>query len=153
MTEICCRLDGLPLAIELAAAWVRSIPLAELATQLHGRFHLLTSGNRTALPRHQTLRAVFAWSWDLLTDDERNLAQRLAVFPGTVTPQSAEAVYTPISADSPSTFLKPLKDWQLIPRWYSRSGSSVRGITRVRLFIQRGLVFPMGKVSPPPQIE
>ncbi|MFH9067503.1 BTAD domain-containing putative transcriptional regulator [Streptomyces coeruleorubidus] len=95
VTEICTHLDGLPLAIELAAARLRSMSLAELAKRLTDRFVLLTSGSRTALPRHRTLRAIFAWSWDLLTDEERHLAQRLAVFPGTITPESAMAVYAP----------------------------------------------------------
>jgi predicted ATPase len=90
--EVCRRLDGLPLAIELAAARLRSLPLAELAARLGGRFGLLTAGTRTAPPRHQTLYAVVAWSWDLLNGEERALAERLSVFPGSITPHSAEAV-------------------------------------------------------------
>ncbi|GAA1757341.1 BTAD domain-containing putative transcriptional regulator [Nonomuraea bangladeshensis] len=80
--EICRRLDGLPLAIELAAARLRALTPRELADRLGDRFLLLTGGSRTALPRHRTLRAVVAWSWDLLDDDERVLAERLAVFAG-----------------------------------------------------------------------
>ncbi|MGW5673268.1 ATP-binding protein, partial [Micromonospora sp. NPDC003776] len=87
--EVCRRLDGLPLAIELAAARTRTLPVEELAARLSDRFRLLTGGSRTAMPRHRTLRAVVAWSWDLLESDERRLAQRLAVFPGAVTPESA----------------------------------------------------------------
>ena len=68
VVEICRRLDGLPLAIELAAARLRSLPVTEVAARLDDRFRLLTGGSRTALPRHRTLRAVVAWSWDLLTD-------------------------------------------------------------------------------------
>jgi len=90
--EVCQRLDGLPLAIELAAARLRSLPLAELAARLGGRFGLLTAGTRTAPPRHRTLHAVVAWSWDLLNGEERALAERLSVFPGSITPHSAEAV-------------------------------------------------------------
>ena len=82
MVEICRRLDGLPLAIELAAARLRSLPVEEVAARLDDRFRLLTGGSRTALPRHRTLRAVVAWSWDLLEPAERQLADRLAVFPG-----------------------------------------------------------------------
>jgi predicted ATPase len=80
--EICRRLDGLPLAIELAAARLRALTPRELAARLDDRFLLLTGGSRTALPRHQTLRAVVAWSWDLLEPLERALAERLAVFTG-----------------------------------------------------------------------
>ena len=91
VVEICRRLDGLPLAIELAAARLRSLPVREVATRLGDRFRLF-SGSRTAVPRHQTLRAAVAWSWDLLDDEERGVAERLAVFPGAVTPDSAARV-------------------------------------------------------------
>ncbi|GIJ65482.1 ATP-binding protein [Virgisporangium ochraceum] len=91
VVEICRRLDGLPLAIELAAARLRALSPTQVADRLDDRFRLLTGGSRTALPRHRTLRAVVAWSWDLLTDDERRLAERLAVFPSTITPESAGA--------------------------------------------------------------
>ncbi|MGI5271753.1 BTAD domain-containing putative transcriptional regulator [Nonomuraea sp. CA-218870] len=90
--EVCRRLDGLPLAIELAAARLRSFPLEELATRLDDRFALLSGVSRAAEPRHRTLRAVVAWTWDLLEDDERRLARRLAAFPGGITVESAEAV-------------------------------------------------------------
>ena len=92
VVEICRRLDGLPLALELAAARLRTLPPAELAARLDDRFRLLTGGSRTALPRHRTLRAVVDWSWELLTDEERELAMRLAVFPAGATAQSATAV-------------------------------------------------------------
>ncbi|TDD79868.1 helix-turn-helix domain-containing protein [Actinomadura darangshiensis] len=90
--EICRRLDGLPLAIELAAARLRSLSAEQVAARLDDRFRLLNGGNRTALPRHRTLRAVVAWSWDLLDDDERRFAERLSVFPGTVSPATASRV-------------------------------------------------------------
>jgi predicted ATPase/DNA-binding winged helix-turn-helix (wHTH) protein len=92
VVEIVRRLDGLPLAIELAAARLRTLPVAEIARRLSDRFKLLTGGSRTAMPRHRTLHAVVEWSWDLLSDDERQLAQRLAVFSGGVTPPAAAAV-------------------------------------------------------------
>ncbi len=79
---ICRRLDGLPLAIELAAARLRAIPLGTLAERLDDRFALLSRGARTALPRQRTLRAVVDWSYDLLFDDERRLFARLSVFVG-----------------------------------------------------------------------
>jgi predicted ATPase/DNA-binding SARP family transcriptional activator len=92
VVEIVRRLDGLPLAIELAAARTRALQVDEIAARLSDRFRLLTGGSRTALPRHRTLRAVVAWSWDLLSDAERELVERLAVFPAGATPDSAEAV-------------------------------------------------------------
>jgi predicted ATPase/DNA-binding SARP family transcriptional activator len=92
VVEIVRRLDGQPLAIELAAARIRSLPVEEIASRLSDRFRLLTGGSRTALPRHRTLRAVVAWSWDLLGDAERLLVERLSVFPAGATPESAEAV-------------------------------------------------------------
>ncbi|MEV8635299.1 BTAD domain-containing putative transcriptional regulator [Streptosporangium sp. NPDC051023] len=90
VVEICRRLDGLPLAIELATARLRSLTVEQVAARLDDRFRLLTGGSRTALPRHRTLRAVVEWSWDLLDDAERRLAERLAVFPGGVTLEAAE---------------------------------------------------------------
>ncbi|WP_333739014.1 AfsR/SARP family transcriptional regulator, partial [Streptomyces sp. IBSBF 2806] len=78
--EICRRLDGLPLAVELAAARLRMLTPRQIADRLDDRFRLLTSGSRTALPRQQTLRAVVDWSWDLLDEDERDVLARLSVF-------------------------------------------------------------------------
>ena len=79
---ICRHLDGIPLAIEFAAARAASLGIARVASGLRDRFALLTTGHRTALPRHQTLRAVFDWSYTLLSEAERLLLHRLAVFPG-----------------------------------------------------------------------
>jgi predicted ATPase/DNA-binding SARP family transcriptional activator len=90
--EICRRLDGMPLALELAAARLRSMTVAQIAGRLGDRFRLLTSGSRTALPRQRTLRAVVEWSWDLLTDAELVLARRLAVFTGGAELGAIEAV-------------------------------------------------------------
>ncbi|MGH3208272.1 MAG: BTAD domain-containing putative transcriptional regulator [Trebonia sp.] len=92
VTDIVRRLDGLPLAIELAAARLRTLPLAEISRRLTDRFRLLTGGSRTALPRHRTLRAVVEWSWDLLTPAERLLAERFSVFPAGAAPASVAAV-------------------------------------------------------------
>ncbi|MGH3150121.1 MAG: ATP-binding protein, partial [Streptosporangiaceae bacterium] len=90
--DICRRLDGLPLAVELAAARLRALPLATLAERLDDRFRLLSRGARTALPRQQTLRAVVDWSYDLLFSDERRLFARLATFTGGCGLPAAEAV-------------------------------------------------------------
>jgi predicted ATPase/DNA-binding SARP family transcriptional activator len=92
VTDIVHRLDGLPLAIELAAARLRTLPLAEISSRLTDRFRLLTGGSRTALPRHRTLRAVVEWSWELLTPAERLLAERFSVFPAGATPAAVAAV-------------------------------------------------------------
>ena len=92
ISEICRRLDGIPLAIELAAARVRALSVENIAARLNDRFRLLTGGSRTALPRQQTLRALIDWSYDLLTEHERTLFRRLAVFAGGWTVEAAEAV-------------------------------------------------------------
>ncbi|MYT73077.1 MULTISPECIES: BTAD domain-containing putative transcriptional regulator [unclassified Streptomyces] len=92
VAEICRRLDGLPLAIELAAARLRMLTPRQIADRLDDRFRLLTSGSRTVLPRQQTLRAVVDWSWDLLDDGERAALAELSVFAGGWTLEAAEAV-------------------------------------------------------------
>ncbi|MFD6289955.1 BTAD domain-containing putative transcriptional regulator [Streptomyces sp. NPDC060205] len=90
--EICRRLDGLPLAIELAAARLRMLAPRQIADRLDDRFRLLTSGSRTVLPRQQTLRAVVDWSWDLLDEPERTVLREVSVFAGGWDLEAAEAV-------------------------------------------------------------
>ena len=92
VADICRRLDGIPLALELAAARVRALSVETIAARLNDRFSLLTRGDTTALPRQQTLRAMIDWSFELLTERERALLQRLAVFAGGWTLEAAEAV-------------------------------------------------------------
>lgn len=92
LAKICRRLDGIPLAVELAAARVTMLTLPQIAARLDDRFRLLTGGNRTALPRQQTLRALIDWSWDLLPPADQLLLQRLAVFAGGFQLEAAEAV-------------------------------------------------------------
>ncbi|MEU0403730.1 BTAD domain-containing putative transcriptional regulator [Streptomyces sp. NPDC006197] len=92
--EVCRRLDGLPLAIELAAARLRMLSVRQIADRLDDRFRLLTSGARTVLPRQQTLRAVVDWSWELLDEAERAVLRRLAVFTGGCDLTAAETVCT-----------------------------------------------------------
>ena len=92
IVEICHRLDGIPLAIELAAARVRALSVDKIAARLDDRFRLLTGGDQTALPRQQTLRASIDWSHDLLSPPERALLRRLAVFAGGWALEGAEAV-------------------------------------------------------------
>lgn len=92
MVRVCRALDGMPLAIELAAARLRTMSVDQLADRLHDRFRLLTGGSRTALPRHRTLRAVVDWSWELLTDAEQAVLRRLSVFAGGASLEAAERV-------------------------------------------------------------
>jgi predicted ATPase/DNA-binding SARP family transcriptional activator len=92
MVRVCRALDGMPLAIELAAAALRTMSVDQLARRLDDRFRLLTGGSRTALPRHRTLRAVVDWSWDLLTGAERMVLRRLSVFAGGASLEAAERV-------------------------------------------------------------
>ncbi|MEW2383044.1 BTAD domain-containing putative transcriptional regulator [Micromonospora sp. NPDC047707] len=92
MARVCRALDGMPLAIELAAARLRTMSIDQLAERLDDRFRLLTGGSRTALPRHRTLRAVVDWSWELLTDAERRVLRRLSVFSGGASLEAAERV-------------------------------------------------------------
>ncbi|MFB4269925.1 BTAD domain-containing putative transcriptional regulator [Nonomuraea sp. GTA35] len=92
MAGICRALDGIPLAIELAAARLRTMSVDQLARRLDDRFRLLTSGSRTALARHKTLRAVVDWSWDLLSEAERGVLRRLSVFSGGASLEAAERV-------------------------------------------------------------
>jgi non-specific serine/threonine protein kinase len=92
LAQVCQRLDGIPLAIELAAARVKSLPVERVAERLEDRFRLLTGGSRTALPRQQTLRALIDWSYDLLSEPERTLLRRLSVFAGGWTLEAAEAI-------------------------------------------------------------
>jgi predicted ATPase/DNA-binding SARP family transcriptional activator len=92
VVQLCRHLDGIPLAIELAAARVKALPVDRIAERLDDRFRLLTGGSRTALPRQQTLRALIDWSYDLLSESERRLLCRLSVFAGGWTLEAAEGV-------------------------------------------------------------
>ncbi|MBV6458752.1 MAG: hypothetical protein HONBIEJF_01890 [Fimbriimonadaceae bacterium] len=129
LASICHRLDGIPLAIELAAARVRSLSVEEINNRLDQRFRLLTGGSRTALPRQQTLRSLIDWSYDLLTDNEKALLRRLAVFAGGWTLEGAEAV---CSGD-------PIEDWEVLELLTSLGDKSLavaeqqQGSTRYRL--------------------
>jgi predicted ATPase/DNA-binding SARP family transcriptional activator len=100
VSDICVRLDGLPLAIELAAARTRAFPIQQIASRLNDRFRLLTGGSRTALPRQQTLRAVVDWSYELLFEDEQRVFERLSVFLGGCDLATAEAVCADKSLDA-----------------------------------------------------
>ena len=100
LAQICYRLDGIPLAIELAASRVKVLSPEQIAARLDDRFRLLTGGSRTALPRQQTLRAMIDWSYSLLSDQEKTLFRRLAVFVGGWTLEAAEAVCAGLEEDA-----------------------------------------------------
>ena len=104
VVRICRALDGIPLAIELAAARLRSLTAQQVADRLDDRFRLLSSGSRTALPRHQTLRAIVDWSWELLSPTERTVLARLAAFAGGATPDAATAVCSATPTPAPADF-------------------------------------------------
>ena len=108
VAQICSRLDGIPLAIELAAARVNIFSTAQIAARLADRFKLLTGGSRSALPRQQTLRASIDWSWNLISDSERALLRRLTVFAGGWTLEAAESVCSGEGAENVPELLAEL---------------------------------------------
>ena len=129
VAEICGRLDGIPLAIELAAARVKVLSPKQLAQKLDERFRVLTGGDRSALPRHQTMRALIDWSYDLLCDEERAVFRKLSVFAGGFTLASASAVCGDDAVDEIAVLdvLASLVDKSLV---HAESGT---GATRYRL--------------------
>jgi predicted ATPase len=126
VASICAQLDGIPLAIELAAARAAVLSPAQIADRLRDRFHLLTGGSRTALPRHRTLQALFDWSHELLTEPERVLFRRLAIFAGGWTLEGAEAVcgFEPLTSDDVLGLLASLVQKSLVV--VGERGSAVR---------------------------
>ena len=129
VAAVCVRLDGIPLALELAAARLGSLSVSEISSRLDQRFRLLTGGSRTALPRHQTLRALIDWSYDLLNPEEQMVLGRLSVFAGGWTLAAAEAVTSAGEAG----------EWQLLDHLAALVGKSlvladeIQGSTRYRL--------------------
>ncbi|MFA7762032.1 BTAD domain-containing putative transcriptional regulator [Streptomyces sp. NRRL S-448] len=116
VTRICRALDGMPLAVELAAARLRTMSAEQLAARLDDRFRLLTGGARTAPRQHRTLRAVVDWSWELLTEAEQVLLRRLAAFPGGATVEAAEGVCAggPVEAYDVLDLITSLADKSLL---------------------------------------
>jgi len=116
ITDICGRLDGIPLAIELAAARARALPLATLAQMLDQRFEVLSAGRRTALPRQRTMRALFDWSYDLLSLDEQRVFEQLSIFADGWTLEAAAALCgsSTTATDSVRDFLSSLLDKSLV---------------------------------------
>jgi predicted ATPase/class 3 adenylate cyclase len=134
LVSICHRLDGIPLAIELAAARVRSMSIQELERRLDQRFRLLTGGSRTVLPRQQTLRSLIDWSYDLLNDAEKALFCRLSVFVGGWTIESAERICSgePVDEWDVLDLLTSLSDKSMILVENDRSTARYRMLETVR---------------------
>jgi predicted ATPase/class 3 adenylate cyclase len=116
IADLCARLDGIPLALELAAARMRSLSIGEINARLHDRFKLLTGGSRVALERQQTLRALVTWSYDLLQEREQTLLDRLSVFSGGFDLRAAEVVCgaEPLVLDDVVDLLSSLVDKSLV---------------------------------------
>ncbi len=137
IADVCTRLDGLPLAIELAAARTRALSLQQISTRLHDRFRLLTGGSRTALPRQQTLEAVVDWSYELLFDAEQRVFERLSVFPGGCDLPTAETICADdtVVVDDIADLLQNLVDKSLVVA--QRCGDTVR-FTQLQTLSQYG---------------
>jgi predicted ATPase/DNA-binding CsgD family transcriptional regulator len=156
LAQICHRLDGIPLAMELAAARLQVLSLDQIAERLDDRFRLLTGGSRRALPRHQTLHALIDWSYELLSEKERILFRRLSVFAGSWTLEAAEAVCTegtPVESLSSRKMLLDLPTNEIIDFLAGlvnkslivviRQGDEIRGyrmLETVRQYAQEKLV-------------
>ncbi|MGH3236075.1 MAG: adenylate/guanylate cyclase domain-containing protein, partial [Streptosporangiaceae bacterium] len=142
VVSVCRRLDGMPLAIELAAARLRSMSLAELHGRLDQRFRLLTGGSRTALERQQTLRAAVAWSYSLLAGAEQVLLGRLSVFAGSFDLAAAEAVcgFGGIDVLEVAALLGSLVDKSLVVAEPAGEGLRYRLLETIRLFAAERLV-------------
>jgi predicted ATPase/class 3 adenylate cyclase len=142
IASICFRLDGIPLAIELAAARVRTLSVPEIDARLNERFRLLTGGSRTALPRQQTLRSLIDWSYDLLNAPAKQMLQRLSVFAGGWTLEAAEHVCA--DDDTPAAdvldLLTSLADKSLVAFDAERSESRYRLVETVRQYAREKLM-------------
>lgn len=140
--RICAHLDGIPLAIELAAARLASLSVDAIATRLDRRFQLLTGGTRTALSRHQTLRAAMEWSYDLLSEPERALLRRLSVFAGGFTLEAAQALGAAEHADEMDVLelLGRLVDKSMVQLDKPAGAARYRLLETVREFVRAKLV-------------
>jgi len=142
VVRICRRLDGVPLALELAAARVRVLSVAQVAERLDDRFRLLTGGGRNAVARQQTLRGLIDWSYDLLTEPERLLLRRLSIFVGGSTLESAEAVCSGegIGRDDVLELLAHLVDKSLVLKLDRASAARYAMLETIREYAREKLV-------------
>jgi predicted ATPase/class 3 adenylate cyclase len=142
VVQICRRLDGIPLAIELAAARVKALRPEQIAERLDDRFRLLTGGSRMAMPRHRTLKAALDWSFDLLSDGERTLFMRLSVFAGGFGLEAAEAVCAGGTVERPDVLdlLTHVIDRSLVAVDDSSSEARYRLLDTLRQYAQERLL-------------
>jgi len=142
IAALCCQLDGIPLAIELAAARTRVLSVQQIAERLDDRLSLLTSGSRTIAARHQTLRAAIDWSYDLLTPVERTLWQRLSVFAGGFSLEAAEAVCAAgaIQVDAVLDLLAQLVEKSLVVAEESGGKKRFRLLETMRQYARQRLI-------------
>ncbi len=142
VAQICRRLDGVPLAIELAAARVRALPVEQIATRLDDRFRLLTGSSRVTVPRHQTLRQTIDWSHDLLDEDERIVFRRLAAFVGGCSLDAAEAVCAGPDVDASAVLdlLTHLVDKSLLIAETAGSEAHYRQLETIRQYARDRLL-------------
>ena len=153
VVQICQRLDGIPLAIELAAVRVKVLTPEQIAARLDDRFRLLTAGSRTALPRQQTLRALVDWSHELLTEPERLLFRRLSVFAGGWTLEAAEAVCADDASSGAQQALDAFEILDLLALLVDKSlvlTDEHRGATRSRLITEQIVDHRTRNVQPIP---
>ena len=141
VAEVCRQLDGIPLAIELAAARVKVLSPQQLAQKLDERFRVLTGGDRSALPRQQTMRALIDWSYDLLADDERAIFRRLSIFAGGFTLETASAVCSDERIDELSVLdlLSSLVDKSLVQAEPAGGGMRYRLLESTRQYAHEKL--------------
>jgi predicted ATPase/DNA-binding SARP family transcriptional activator len=141
VAQLCRRLDGIPLALELAAARLRAMSVEQLVSRLDRRFHLLTAGNRTALPRHQTLRAAIDWSYQLLPEPERRLLDRLSIFVGGFSLDAVEAVCGPEDQDATDVLdlFMALVDKSLVVPPGDHAGARYRLLETIREYAREKL--------------
>src|SRR5215470_17259091 len=142
ITEICTRLDCLPLAIELAAARIRALAPGDILSRLADQFRLLTGGSRTAPPRHQTLRAVIDWSFELLSGDERQVFERMSAFAGPCPLEAAEQVCagSGLAPDDVADLLARLVDKSLITATHTGRGVRFRMLQTLAEYGRQRLV-------------
>ena len=147
IAEIVVRLDGIPLALELAAARLRMMTVEQIASRLNDRFRLLTGGHRTALPRQQTLQALIDWSWNLLDEQEHILLRRLSVFSGGWTLEAAQSVtgFDPLDELDVFDLLEQLINKSLVTVMYPTKGEARYGMLEsIRQYAQNKL-FEIGE--------
>ena len=142
VAQVCDRLDGIPLAIELATAQVKALSVEQIAARLDDRFRLLMGGSRTALPRHQTLQGTMDWSYELASEKERALLRRLSVFAGGFTLEAAEVVGSGDGLDEVEvlTLLTHLVDKSLVVREEQDREDRYRLLETVRQYAQNKLL-------------